>query len=148
MRIVTDNMQNMTDYMSKFRVGGGGSSGNDTIPNPFVEYEFDQTSQQWEFYYCISHDAQWVHLTPIVQHTYTLTAIPVGHGTITQSPMRAHYPESSYVTLNATANVGWVFINWEFEGDRESRVPITENPLTIPMTYNVTVYAHFQNMLE
>lgn len=132
-------MQNFTEYMKGFKFNQGPSGNNSTTP--YVEYEFDETTQQWNFYYCQGHEYNWVKLSPeLPQQTlkYTLDIIVTGKGTVTKQPMLLSYPFGTQVQINATPDVGWCFIHWA--NDFNS----IDNPATITMDSDKTVYAVFQ----
>lgn len=116
------------------------SHGNNNSTTPYVEYEFNSTTQQWDFWYCVGHEQPWVKLTPDIktQQNYTLDIIITGKGTVTKQPMLLSYKPGTPVLLNATQNVGWCFIHWAQDFNS------TENPATIIMNSNKVVYAVFQ----
>ena len=68
--------------------------------------------------------------------TYTLTTTAV-NGTVTKNPDQTTYASGASVTLTATANSGYHFVNWT--GDATG----TTNPATVTMNANKTVTANF-----
>ena len=72
--------------------------------------------------------------------TFSLSASasPTEGGTV--NPSSRSYEDGSNVSITATANEGWDFVNWT--GDRES----TDNPLEFQITSNTTVTANFADM--
>jgi len=68
---------------------------------------------------------------------YTLTANPVGFGSVTLSPAGGVYNSGTVVTLIATPNAGYQFSGWS--GDLSG----TTNPATITMDANKNVTATF-----
>ena len=72
---------------------------------------------------------------------YVLTVIvnPTGAGTVTRDPNLTTYPAGTQVTLTATANSGYTFVNWT-----EGTTILGTNPtLTITMNSNRTITANF-----
>jgi len=75
---------------------------------------------------------------PPDQFTLSATASPAEGGIV--NPSSGSYEDGSNVSVAATANEGWDFVNWT--GDRES----TNNPLEFQITSNTTVTANFADM--
>jgi uncharacterized repeat protein (TIGR02543 family) len=71
------------------------------------------------------------------QNQYTLTVNVVGSGSVGKNPDLATYTYGTNVTLNATAQPGWVFSSWS--GDQTGSV----NPVTLTMNGNKVVTATF-----
>ncbi|OGZ78997.1 MAG: hypothetical protein A2528_01130 [Candidatus Staskawiczbacteria bacterium RIFOXYD2_FULL_37_9] len=71
-----------------------------------------------------------------VSDTYTLTTL-AANGTVAKSPNQTTYDTGTEVTLTATANAGYHFVNWT--GGASGTV----NPLTITMNANKSVTANF-----
>jgi uncharacterized repeat protein (TIGR02543 family) len=72
-----------------------------------------------------------------IQEEYTLTIIIEGLGNVTKTPNQSTYTYGTQIQLNASAEIGWDFSHWD--GNITSR----DNPLTITITGNMTVTAHF-----
>jgi hypothetical protein len=75
--------------------------------------------------------------TEIVLPQYTLTVNTTGNGSVALSPVGGTYDEGTVVTLTATADTGWEFIEWT--GDLTG----SENPINIIMDANKSVTAVF-----
>ena len=71
-------------------------------------------------------------------YTLTLVVDPVAGGTIDASPSQATYLHGSSVDLTATPATGLHFVHWS--GDASG----TANPLTLTMTGDASVTAHFE----
>jgi len=147
-KVCTENMENVTDYMARFNFRPGGNNGNNSTNPPYVEYEYNATTGQWNFYYCEGHTSHWVKLTPDLggqqgnlTHQYTLDIIVVGKGSVIKKPQQTSYSSGTSVLLNATGDPGWCFMEWS--GDLTG----TTNPAAITMNGNRTVYATFDNPL-
>ena len=69
---------------------------------------------------------------------HTLTTIVDGGGSIIRVPDYASYSDSSKVKLTAVAAEGWLFKNWS------GAVTGSTNPVTVTMTSDKTVTAHFE----
>ncbi len=70
-----------------------------------------------------------------VPAVYTLTVNTDGNGSVT--PSEGTFASGTVVTLNATADPGWMFNQWS------GNLSGSNNPETIIMTSNKTVTAHF-----
>ncbi|MEZ4515532.1 MAG: DUF1349 domain-containing protein [Chloroflexota bacterium] len=68
---------------------------------------------------------------------YTFNTSTNGQGTVTKQPDKPEYQSGETVTLTATADPGWVFINWS--GDLDT----TTNPTQVMMDSNKSVTANF-----
>ncbi len=75
--------------------------------------------------------------SPTNQTLPTLTIQKVGNGTVTTNPPTGPYPVGQTVTLTATADFGWKFVNWS--GD----LATANNPATLVMNNDKTVTATF-----
>lgn len=75
--------------------------------------------------------------TPV--YTLTTTATPAEGGAIT--PNAGSYDEGETVSLQASANEGWVFAGWQ--GD----VVSTANPINLSMTQNFTMIGSFEQRM-
>ena len=73
-----------------------------------------------------------------IQEEYILTITIEGLGNVTKTPDQPTYTYGTQVQLNASAEVGWDFSHWS--GNITSR----DNPLTIVITGNMTLRAHFK----
>ena len=75
--------------------------------------------------------------------TYTLTtnSSPAYTGKVTRSAYQAEYDENTPITLTATANTGYEFVEWQ--DDLGSLLSI-ENPYTFNITANTTAIAVFK----
>lgn len=67
----------------------------------------------------------------------TLSANATGSGSVSASPSQASYVDGTVVTLTATAQPGWRFLNWS------GAVSSTVNPLLFTISGNATVTANF-----
>jgi hypothetical protein len=76
---------------------------------------------------------------PPTDVTITTDVFPTGAGTVTGG---GTYAIGAPVTLTATANTDWEFVNWFFEG-----TAISDNPLTFNASTDATYTAHFQSTL-
>ena len=74
-----------------------------------------------------------VELTP----AFTLAPAVQGSGTLSADPNQRCYGSNTVVTLTASANSGWAFSGWT--GDASG----TNNPLSLTMTNDRTITAHF-----
>ncbi|MEM2589276.1 MAG: DUF2341 domain-containing protein [Candidatus Bathyarchaeia archaeon] len=74
----------------------------------------------------------------VFQETYTLTVHVNGLGSVTKTPEKTAYTRGENVTLTATATEGYEFQCWS--GD----ITGTENSITITVTRNMNITAHFQ----
>lgn len=144
-----NQMMAFSEYLRGLKFGPGTGSGNDSTSPPFIQYEFNETTGQWDFYMCQGHSYQWVQLIPgdgqlpgNQTSQYTLTVIVVGQGSVTKNPQQTSYFSGTSVELNATGDTGWVFMDWS--GDLTG----TTNPTTITMNDNKTVYATFRNIFD
>jgi len=72
--------------------------------------------------------------TPLAYHIHLAS---VGQGTVSSLPVSTSYGYGTAITLTAQPTVGWRFIGWQ--GDVQS----TANPLTLTMTQDYTMTAHF-----
>lgn len=72
------------------------------------------------------------------QNQYTFTIVPPTDGTISIMPEKTSYVYGDVITVTATADSGWTFINWT--GDLSGN----ENPITLEVTGNHTVGAIFK----
>lgn len=75
--------------------------------------------------------------TPV--YTLTTTATPAEGGAIT--PNAGSYDEGETISLQASANEGWVFAGWQ--GD----VVSTANPINLSMTQNFTMIGSFEQRM-
>jgi uncharacterized repeat protein (TIGR02543 family) len=71
------------------------------------------------------------------QNQYTLTVNVVGSGSVGKNPDLTTYTHGTNVTLNATAQPGWVFSSWS--GDQTG----SANPVTLTMNSDKVVTATF-----
>jgi len=71
------------------------------------------------------------------QNQYAITIIINGSGQVIKTPNQTTYVYGDTVELNATADLGWIFSHWE--GD----LTATDNPVTIIITGNMSITAHF-----
>lgn len=74
--------------------------------------------------------------------TYTLTMTIKGQGQCEITPNKSAYDEGENVTLNANANQGWKFKDWE------GSILTTDNPVLIKMDGNKTITAVFMQTYE
>lgn len=72
---------------------------------------------------------------PPAVNTYTLT-ISAGEGGSVNSSVNGTYPEGTEVTITATPNKGYAFVNWS-DGN-------TENSRTLTMTKDISLTAQFE----
>jgi hypothetical protein len=72
---------------------------------------------------------------------YALTVLVDGSGSVTRNPNQINYPPNFPVTLTAVPDPGAVFIQWS--GDASG----SANPLTLTLTSNTTITAHFLSTL-
>ncbi len=72
-----------------------------------------------------------------LQYTLTVLIDPSSAGTVTKNPNQGGYTPGQTVQLTANAATGYAFDHWS--GDASG----TSNPVTITMTGNKTVTAHF-----
>ena len=72
-------------------------------------------------------------------NTYTITATATKGGTVTGA---GTYDHGTSVTLTATPDFDYQFVNWTVGGE----VVSTDNPYTFPATANVEVVANFQEV--
>ena len=72
-------------------------------------------------------------------NTYTITATATGGGTVNGAET---YDHGTSVTLTATPDFDYQFVNWTVGGE----VVSTDNPYTFPATANVEVVANFQEV--
>ena len=93
--------------------------------------------------------------TQIIPDTYTLTisASPSNGGAVGKNPDKQSYNENESITINATPNEGWIFINWVkgntlFETLSSTTFNIKENMNLIavfeeipPVEYSLTISA-------
>ena len=70
---------------------------------------------------------------------YILGVTKVGNGDVTVDPPRDFYKPDSTVTLTAETGAGWGFGKWSIENDGD----VSENPMTITMTGDKNITAHF-----
>jgi hypothetical protein len=79
------------------------------------------------------------------QYLLTRSVSPAGGGSITANPNAPdeYYNSGTSVTLTATPNTGFVFVNWNQCDSAGNCVPSTTNPLVLTMTQNVSVSANF-----
>lgn len=75
--------------------------------------------------------------SPTNQTLPTLTIQKVGNGTVVTNPPTGPYTPGQTVSLTATADFGWKFVNWS--GD----LATANNPATLVMNNNKTVKATF-----
>lgn len=164
MRVNTENMKSLIDYMKRFPLnpdGNNGSSPPDIVyeldgtlqkwiinypvaeEEKWIEFTFDNETKLWDFYYFDSEEKQWTTLEPVQQQRYTLDVIIIGEGTVTKSPLFATYAPGTDVELTADATTGWVFVNWK---DDQGALISIYNPTIVTVNGNMTVYAHFHDM--
>ncbi len=74
----------------------------------------------------------------IEEETFVLTVNIIGNGTVSINPEQDEYAEGTNVTLTATPDEGWVFVEWT------GAVTGTDDEITIKMTENKTITAVFQ----
>lgn len=68
---------------------------------------------------------------------FTLNVTLDGSGTVTKAPNQGTYAYGTVVQLTASASTGWTFSSWS------GNVTGSSNPVSITMTCNKTVVAHF-----
>jgi N-acetylneuraminic acid mutarotase len=78
-----------------------------------------------------------VNLTVLPSSGYTLTVTNNGSGTVTKTPNKPVYSDSSKVTINAEPATGWLFNGWS--GDTVSLL----NPLMLTINKNLALKANF-----
>ncbi|CAD6492866.1 MAG: Bacterial Ig-like domain protein [Candidatus Argoarchaeum ethanivorans] len=77
--------------------------------------------------------------------TYTLTMAVSGNGTVVPSADEHTYNASEGVSINATPDAGWQFVNWT--GDVGTIVNANANETTITMNGNYTITANFEEIV-
>ncbi len=75
------------------------------------------------------------------EYTLTTSVSPSGAGTITRSLNAATYEENTVVTLTATPNIGYAFVEWQ---DGLGNQLSTANPYDVTMTEDKTVVAVYE----
>jgi hypothetical protein len=82
------------------------------------------------------------------QSQATVTVVSSIGGTTDPAPGTTTYDDGITVTFTATAENGYIFVNWIFDTDAGSNVA-TDNPIDIPVTGGTTynVQANFQPLL-
>lgn len=75
------------------------------------------------------------------EYTLTTSVSPSGSGTITRSPNAATYEENTVVTLTATPNIGYAFVEWQ---DGVGNQLSTANPYDVTMTEDKTIVAVYE----
>ena len=87
----------------------------------------------------LTDDSSWAAPSgvPLTQTVPVLKIQKVGNGTVITDPPTGSLTAGQVVTLTATADFGWRFVNWS--GDLNS----TNNPATVTMDDNKTVKATF-----
>lgn len=79
-----------------------------------------------------------VTVTFLRTYNLTTTASPAEGGTI--NPQSGDYLRNSTIDVNAEANPGWQFVDWE--GD----ISGTQNPFSLTMDGNKTITANFERL--
>lgn len=75
---------------------------------------------------------------PTVEFSLTTSVSPDGAGSVT--PASGTFEEGTQVTIEATANNGWKFVNWT--GSQESE----DNPLSFRMLSDANISANFSDI--
>ena len=128
-----------------------------TVGNNLNDFAWDHAnniyvvgnSSEWIYAYALPHAADEVVATPAaakyafqlqeaVGAVYNVTAT-VNNETMGSVAGAGEYAEGATVTLTATANEGYKFVNWTV-GEETS----TENPLTLTVAGNIAVTANFE----
>ena len=80
-----------------------------------------------------------------IMNTLTTSVNIPGSGTISQSPNQPAYVPGTPVTLTATANTGYIFVNWTGSGAPAGSAANNAS-ITINMNSNLTLTANFRNL--
>lgn len=75
------------------------------------------------------------------EYTLTTSVTPTNAGKITRSPNAAAYEENTVVSLTATPNIGYAFVEWQ---DGLGNTLSTANPYDVTMTENKTIVAVYE----
>lgn len=75
------------------------------------------------------------------EYTLTTSVSPATAGKITRSPNLAAYEENTVVSLTATPNIGYAFVEWQ---DGLGNTLSTANPYDVTMTENKTIVAVYR----
>ena len=75
------------------------------------------------------------------EYTLTTSVTPTSAGKITRSPNAAAYEENTVVSLTATPNIGYAFVEWQ---DGLGNTLSTANPYDVTMTENKTIVAVYE----
>lgn len=75
------------------------------------------------------------------EYTLTTSVSPSSAGKITRSPNATSYEENTEVSLTATPNVGFSFVEWQ---DGLGNTLSTDNPYDVTMTENQTIVAVYE----
>ncbi len=75
------------------------------------------------------------------EYTLTTSVSPATAGKITRSPNLAAYEENTVVSLTATPNIGYAFVEWQ---DGLGNTLSTANPYDVTMTENKTIVAVYE----
>ena len=75
------------------------------------------------------------------EYTLTTSVSPATAGKITRSPNLAAYEENTAVSLTATPNIGYAFVEWQ---DGLGNTLSTANPYDVTMTENKTIVAVYR----
>ena len=67
-----------------------------------------------------------------------MTVNKVGNGTVTVTPNKTTFLPGEMVTLTATPDPGWAFVEWQ-----SGNQTFSDNPLTGPMTDDISITAVF-----
>ena len=79
---------------------------------------------------------------PVVPQKYILTVNSTGNGSFQVIPNKTEYDPGETVTLTASADTGWKFINWI------GSILETDNPILIEVNNNMTITAVFERSYE
>jgi uncharacterized repeat protein (TIGR02543 family) len=76
-----------------------------------------------------------------IQNAYTLTVNDDGHGSASKNPDQASYNDNDVVTIIATPDPGYHFVNWT--GDTANVANVNDASTTVTMHGNYTITANF-----
>ena len=121
-------------------------AGEVTSPGTFVTLTFSArlasgTSSVCLYDVGVTNETSYVPITitngSVTLREFTLSVTLDGSGSVTKSPSQSTYAYGTVVQLTASAGTGWTFSSWS--GD----VSGSSNPVSITMTGNKSVVAHF-----
>ena len=95
----------------------------------------DETLTENPLTLTVSGDITAVANFAVIEHTVTVTANDPAMGTVEGA---GTYAEGTTATLTATPAAGYQFVNWTVGGET-----LTENPLTLTVTGDITAVANF-----